>query len=73
MVSLTLCSGLLGLAPPLPPGQGQRAPGVWNVHWGVRGCDSFLRDLAAAQPRLPARGFQGTTAPEGRGRGSPPR
>ena len=54
----------------MPPGQGQRAPGVWNVPLGCEGCGSFPEGSGGSSARLPARGFPGATAPGRRGRES---
>ena len=54
----------------MPPGQGQRAPGVWNVPLGCEGCGSFPEGSGGSSARLPAWGFPGATAPGRRGRES---
>ena len=67
MVSLTLCSGLLGLAPPCHLARVSVRLGCGISHWGVRGCGPFPEGSGGSSARLPARGFPGATAPGRRG------
>ena len=72
MVSLTLCSGLLGLAPPCHLARVSVRLGCGMSHWGVRAVAPSLRDLAAVQPGCPP-GASREQQPREGGAESPPR
>lgn len=72
MVSYTLRSRPLCLAPPCHLAGVSVGLGCGMSHWGVRGCSSFPEGSGCSSAGPPARGFPGAQPLEG-GAESPPR